>query len=94
MEAFMINRRTVLGYIAGNIAATSTVQAQNLSETQPDDKRYADYAASDGWMQSWMDQHKRDFQKENPGAPEKAAADSLFLGRFADRMYFTVSVIG
>lgn len=90
----MINRRRAVSLIAGCAVTGSEAGAQAVARAQTEAEPYGDSSAADKWMLTWMNKRKRDFKERNPGMSEKAAAGSLFVGRFADRMYYTASTIG
>ena len=89
-----MSRRIVNGYFGGALVAGCAATPDAATPNALAEGRSGERLATDQWMQAWMTEEKRRFRRDNPGASDKAAAGSLFLGRFADRIYFTTSVIG
>lgn len=87
----MITRRTLLERsvaMAGSYSALSCAQTTVAQE-------YADVARADKWVFDAL--KKADPSKakgEVPGPITKGAIGTLFLGRFADPMYYLLKVIG
>lgn len=80
-------RDWLLGCAAAALAAPWSMPGRAQLATPAED--YADGAAADRWMQSWIEPARA----ANPSAT-KAPNGALHLGRFADPMYYLTSVIG
>ena len=78
-------RRTCLLGMAAAALAPQLVRSQPQAATEA----YADAAAADRWMQKWIEPTRA----ADPSA-SKAPNGALHLGRFADPMYYLISVVG
>jgi hypothetical protein len=82
----MLLRRQVLAGIATAAWLPLRAAAPEVASQPP--LSYADPTAADEWVQRWIDNLKRGVTPGN-----KQPVGALYLGRFADRIYFVTSEI-
>lgn len=85
----LIPRRTVVAYMGTTIGLPSIAGCAIQGTVPPETSAFADQQGADKWMRTWIAD-----SKATPISGNETPSGPLYVGRFADPVYFIIQEIG